>query len=311
MATMNTDYFMAIVEAGSLTKAAEKLYISQPSLSQYLKRLEANLGVELFDHGSSPLRLTYVGERYYQYAQQLRKMNEDIRKEFQDIKNELRGRLRLGIALWRGACLLPDIYPQFHEKYPEIQIELFEGRSIQLENALINNNLDVAVMNLPYNFNYAKLTTEIIFEEPILFAAPTKHPVVQDTLSSCTYLGGYPVAPIDIVTQIPLILTKPGQNLTFQIQDFLGKNHLEPKILMETGNLTTAINLTAKGISSAFIPEEGAEICSRPGEVTYFLLDTKELRWNLAAVYRKDSYIPRLARYFIATLKETMKDRVF
>ena len=63
MVLHNYEYFVAIVEAGSLTKAAEHLYVSQPSLSQYLKRLEASLGVELFDRSTSPLRLTYTGER--------------------------------------------------------------------------------------------------------------------------------------------------------------------------------------------------------------------------------------------------------
>lgn len=98
MVFRNYEYFAAIVEAGSLTRAAEQLYISQPSLSQYVKRLEANLGVELFDRSTSPLRLTYTGERYYQYVLQLMKLDENVRREFQDIKNQTSGRLRLGVA---------------------------------------------------------------------------------------------------------------------------------------------------------------------------------------------------------------------
>ena len=112
MVLHNYEYFVAIVDEGSLTKAAEHLYVSQPSLSQYLKRLEANLGVELFDRSASPLRLTYTGERYYQYVLQMMKLDENIRREFQDIKNQTSGRLRLGVALWRGACLLPDVFPK-------------------------------------------------------------------------------------------------------------------------------------------------------------------------------------------------------
>lgn len=129
MPSPNYEYFVAIVEAGSLTKAAEKLYVSQPSLSQYLKRLENSLGVELFDHSTSPLRLTFTGERYYQYVLQMMKLEENMRKEFQDIKNSASGVLRLGVALWRGACLLPDTFPYFHEHYPGIRIELTEGRA--------------------------------------------------------------------------------------------------------------------------------------------------------------------------------------
>lgn len=302
----NYEYYITIVECGNLTQAAEKLYISQPSLSQYLKRLEKNLGVELFDHHSSPLRLTYTGERFYKHVLQLQQMETELLREFQDIKSEVRGRLRLGIALWRGACLLPDIYPYFHEKYPEIEIELFEGRSDQLEKALLNDNIDLAVMNLPHTLNYNKLSCESIFMEPILLAAPTTHPVVQEVLSDCTYRGIYPVAPVSILSRIPLIMTKPGQNLTHEVQYFLSRNSIEPQILMDTGNLTTAINLCAKNIGCAFVPAEGAKICRHAGEVTFFLMDDPEFRWPLAAVYKKDSYIPKIAQVFVNTLHEVL-----
>ena len=309
MVFRNYEYFVAIVEAGSLTKAAEKLYISQPSLSQYLKRLEASLGVELFDRNTSPLRLTYTGERYYQHVLQLMKLDENIRKEFQDIKNQTSGRLRLGVAFWRGACLLPDVFPCFHQQYPNIHIELTEGRSIQLESALMNDKIDLAVMNLPRTLDYGKLTCEIICEERIFLAAPTNHPHVQKLLNNCADLGTHPVAPLELLKQIPLILTKPGQNLTHEVMHALGKNHVDPNILLETGNLTTAINLVSKGIACAFVPEEGAKVCQHPGLVTYFAVDSSDLIWDLAAVYRKDSYLTTLSQLFIDVMKQELRDR--
>ena len=307
----NPDYFITIAECGSLTKASEKLFVSQPSLSKYIKRLEDNLGTQLFDRSYSPLRLTYAGERYYKYVLEMQRMDEDLHKEFQDISKELRGRIRLGIALWRGACLLPDVFPRFHEQYPGIEIELFEGRSNQLENALLNDNIDLACMNLPQILNYSRLTCEIIFEEPILLGVPTQHPVVQELLKNCRYAGPYPVAPLDFVMNFPLIITKPGQNLTIQIHSFLGKHHLDPEILMDTGNLTTAINLSASGVAATFVPEGGAQACARPGKLTYLFLDCPELRWPLAVVYRKDSYLPQLSRVFIEAVRETLGKHSF
>ena len=72
---------------------------------------------------------------------------------------------------------------------------------------------------------------------------------------------------------------------------------------METGNLTTAINLAAKGVAFAFVPEEGAKVCQHPGQVTYLRFDSEDLVWDLAAVYRKDVYLPRLSRLFIGAMK--------
>ena len=307
MVLQNYEYFVAMVEAGSLTNAAEHLYVSQPSLSPYLKRLEASLGVELFDRSTSPLRLTYTGERNYQYVLQMMKLDEDVRREFQDIKNQTSGRLRLGVALWRGACLLPDVFPTFHQQYPDIHIELTEGRSVQLEAALMNDKIDLAVMNLPRTLDYSKLVSEIVCEERLLIAAPTQHPYVQGLLADCQTLGGYPVAPLELVNHIPLILTKPGQNSTNQVKHVLGKNHMEPDILLETGNLTTAINLAAQGMACVFVPEEGAKVCQHPGAVTYFAVDSPDLVWDLAAVYRKDTYLTRLSQLFIEVMKQRLQ----
>lgn len=304
----NYEYFLAIVEAGSLTKAAEKLYVSQPSLSQYLRRLEASLDTQLFDRSFSPLRLTYTGERYYQYVLQMVKLDENVRKEFIDIKNQTSGRLRLGLAMWRSACLLPDIFPSFHAQYPNIHLELLEGKSDQLENWLMNDKVDIAVMNLPRTLNYSTLTCEPICEEHILLAAPTEHPAVQQLLQATNALPteNYPIAPLSLAGQIPLVLTKPGQNLTHEIRHALGKNHIEPDILMETGNLTTAINLTARGVACTFVPEEGAKVCQHPGAVTYFRIDSNDLVWELAAVYRKDTYVTQLSRLFIKVMKQQL-----
>ncbi len=302
----NYEYFLAIAESGSLTKAAEQLYVSQPSLSQYLKRLETGLGVELFDHRTSPLKLTYTGERYYQYVKKIKQLDENAQKELRDIQNPSGGQLRLGVAFWRGACLLPDVFPAFHKAYPDIRLELLEGRSVQLEGALMNNKIDVAILNLPRTLHYDKLACEIICEERILLAVPTKHPYVQSLLQNCRLQGGHPVAPLEILREIPLIPTKTGQNLTHEIRYALNKHQIEPEILFDTGNLTTAINLTAKGMGCTFVPEEGAKVCLHPGEVTYFTVDCPDFVWDLGAVYRRDTYLPHIARLFIDSVKQQL-----
>lgn len=302
----NYEYFLTIADSGSLTKAAEQLYVSQPSLSQYLKRLERSLGVELFDHKASPLKLTYTGERYYNYVKKVKQLDENVQKEFRDIQEQSGGLLRLGVAFWRGACLLPDIFPTFHKAYPGIHLELLEGRASQLESALMNDKIDIAVLNLPHTLHYDKLSYEILCQERILLAAPTQHPYIQSLLQDCRLLGGRPVAPLDVLNHMPLILTKPGQNLTHAITYALNRHQLEPDILLETGNLTTAINLAAQGMGCAFVPEEGAKVCLHPGQVTYFTVDSPDLVWELGAVYRKDVYLSKIARLFIQSVKQQL-----
>lgn len=307
MRNQNLEYFLTIAEEGSLTKAASKLYVSQPSLSQYLKRLEKGLGVELFDHTASPLKLTYAGQRYFEYLTQCKRNDENILKELHDIREEKSGRIRLGVAMWRGACLLPEVYPEFHRRYPNIRLELSEGRTALFQKELLNDQLDLAIANIGSNMNYDQFTTELIRNEQILFAVPTQNSYVQTLLRKpIGYKNGLPVAPISIVHDLPLIMTKPGQNITSQLQSFFSANQLSPNVLLETSNLTTAINLVAAGMGGVFVPEEGSHICRREGRVTYFCIDAPKLSWELAFIYRKNAYLSGISRLFINFVKEML-----
>lgn len=306
MTSNNYEYFLTIVECGSITKAAEKLFVSQPSLSQYLKRLEKNLGAELFDRNTSPLKLTFPGERYYEYALQQKKLDEAMIKEFQDIKSQDAGVLSIGVALWRGASLLPAIFPRFHEMYPKISLELVEGPFDMVLNSLLKDKIDIAVFNT-VQFNEG-IVCETILEEPLLLAMPTGHPVTQKYLANQPpNAGAYPIAPIDIITELPLVMGRPEQNNYKAITNMLHVYNLEPEILLTTANTTTAINLVKTGICGTFVPGEGAKVCQHPGQVTYFMIDVPELWWPLVVAHKKGSYLTRISRLFIEELKNNME----
>lgn len=306
MITQNPDYLIAIVENGNLTKASEKLFISQPSLSQYIKRLESSLGTELFDRSSSPMKLTYAGERYYDYILQVKQMEINIKEELLHIKQEMRGRIRLGVALWRGACLIPDVFPEYHRRFPEVKLELFEGRFVQMKQALENFEIDLMIANLLPAGNYADVQVEPITRERILLAAPASSAVVQEALKKNNQGGDFPVISLDILDHLPLVVTKKGQALTDMISSMLTRQHITPDVLMETGNLTTAINLTAKGMCCTFVPEEGARICRHPDDVVFFKVDQADLSWDLAFLYRKNSYLGAVKTSFMDCVKEIL-----
>ena len=313
MITQNPDYLIAIVESGNLSKAAEKLFISQPSLSQYVKRLEASLGTELFDRSYSPMKLTFAGERYYDYILQMKQMELNVREELLEIQQERRGKIRLGIALWRGACLIPDVFPEFHRRFPEVSLELFEGRFSQMKNALINYEIDLMIANLLPNGSFAEFEVDNIMEEKILLAAPCSSDAVKEAVlppREGDHPEGYARIHPDILKKIPLIATKEGQALTEIIRSMYTREHIQPEILMRTGNLTTAINLAAKGMGCTFIPAEGAAVCQRPGDIEFYELDGINLSWSLAFLYRKNSYIGLIRKGFIDCVKEILTTRI-
>ncbi len=302
MSGINADYFLAIVQEGTLTRAAQRLYVSQSSLSQYLKRLEKHLGVELFDRSSSPLRLTYAGKRYYEHVLQISKQEENLRRELQDIRGELQGVVRMGVAFWRGASLIPDVFPSFHEKYPRIRLQLEEGPGSQMTQALENDRIDFAVMNLPHTLDYSRFVCRTLCEERFLVAMPEHHPLVQEILKTAKTVRGNPVVPFEALAELPWISSMPGMHSTVEVSHLLGKHQIHPDVLLSTANLTTGVNLVAKGLGYCFIPERGASVCQRPGLVRYFEVDAPGHVWTLAAVYRRDVYLPRAAQLFIEEL---------
>jgi len=164
-------------------------------------------------------------------------------------------------------------------------------------------------LNLPHMIDYGKFTCTPIYEERLLLAMPLANKTVREHLRECKYSGGYPVASLDMLEKIPFIATRPGMNLTVEVKHLFEQKHIEPVVLLETGNLTTAINLVAKGVGYTFVPEGGAHVCMRPEKVEYFAVDTPECAWTLAAVYRRDVYVSNLVRLFVEELKEIYKGR--
>lgn len=306
----NPEYFMAIVESGSLKKAAERLYVSSSYLSQYLKKLEEELGIHLFEHKASPLRLTYAGRQYYDYVLQIIHMTKNLEQEFQDIKIQESGELRIGFSTWRGSIILPTIFPEFHKQYPRIQVRPMEASPNQLISALIAGSLDLVIVSgapLQYNNMLKKIEFEPIFNEKILLAAPMQQPCVQNILRD--YHGEVPYLLTEsefriLLKHIPIITGVPGQALSYAADYITQKYHLKPTVLMEIQNLTTSLNMVSAESACIFLPEAAAHMNSRKEGIAYFDPDVPELNQPLLAVYRKGGSIPRFARLFVKTAKE-------
>ena len=136
--------------------------------------------------------------------------------------------------------------------------------------------------------------------------APAKNEYIQQQLQHCRYEGGVPLISLDVLEHIPLVLTKEGQSLTEMVNNAVAQSGVKSQILMETGNLTTAINLAAKGVCCAFVPAEGARICQHPGSVQFFAVDSVELSWALAFIYRRNQELGVIRRNFIQCTKEIL-----
>jgi DNA-binding transcriptional LysR family regulator len=147
------EYFMTIIEEGGVSKAAEKLFISQSSVSKYLKRLEDNLELQLFNRESYPLCLTEAGELYFKYVKKIFEQEKEFLTNIAELKEGTRGIINIGIALFHSAMFFPVILPEFRRRYPNIHIEAHEGTSQDMIAMLEHDKVDFAIFQLPSSYN--------------------------------------------------------------------------------------------------------------------------------------------------------------
>ena len=158
-------YIRTIAQEGSITAAAKKLYISQPSLSQMLKQVEAELGVSLFDRSVSPFRPTFAGEKYLQTAGIILAASQRLETQIQAIREENSGRLRLGISVQRAMQVLPLALPWFMAQFPHVLLEITERGSAHLEELVLQGQVDLALAAI--ESTSPRLSYELIEREEI------------------------------------------------------------------------------------------------------------------------------------------------
>ena len=177
MVSKQDETFLAIAQAGSVSKAAQGLYLSQPAVSRSLKRLEEDLGVQLFDREEAPLRLTQAGERYLRYVRENQERERRLRQDLAQLEREPSGAVRVGLNFWRSSLVLPRVLPAFQRRYPHIQVEPAEGSHQDLSVLLDQGKLDFALLHRPNP--YPQFAFQHLRHERILLFLRRDAPVLE------------------------------------------------------------------------------------------------------------------------------------
>ena len=296
-------YFLTIAECRSITRAAEKLYVSQPYLSKYLKALETSVGSQLFERRRNELVLTSAGEAYLKYIRDCTVLDRRWLKEIDEIKADMRGRIALGLHMWRSSKLIPDVLPAFLDQYPHVDIELYEGTSPFLQDLLMQEKLDFCIMNLP--IDYEHFNYEVIMREKILLAGSPKNPVVQQALDENPSYDDFPHFDLNRLTGQTLCLMKTGEQIHTKISGVLNHYHVTPSRVIETTNQQTALNLAKTGFCFTFVPQNGMHFLQEPpGKLVFFTVGSPVLTQTLVAVYSKEYPLSKLARKMVDRIKQ-------
>lgn len=282
------DYVLALAEERNLTRAAKKAFISQPALTNYINRLESQLGVKLFDRSVTPIQITRAGSLY---IERMKKIQTDENNLF----NELRALgaqetvFHLGIGSTRGSHWLPHLLPEFCRRHPEVAVQLLERGEEALEDGVRRGELDLAIGVL--NTSYDELHYEKLTDEAVLLAVPRSFSCVsslgpRDALPDKPYLLDAAQADGQ-----PFLLPYPGSGFYRCTKLLLGQAKVKPGRVLNYTNMNTAYQLCAGGVGMLFITPDSFDrfLPGLQNQIAFCTLQQPVYTRTSVAAYRPDT----------------------
>lgn len=245
---LNLYYFSVTAEELNFTTAAKRLFISQQSLSNHISGLEREFGVVLFNR-TRPITLTEAGALLLQSSKELLSEKAQIEKAMQDIRDFRKGELSIGVPTSRGAIVLPKILPQFNRSFPQIKLNLVEGTTQQINQALYEGRTD---LNIGFVVNDPERVREQpLYEERIVCVIP-KSLLAETQLAKNT---AHPEEQMrTIFSSFPFLKMTSNTWLGSVFDELCRRLQTEPRLVLETGSLATLVSLCATGMGAILLP---------------------------------------------------------
>lgn len=290
----HAQYMLTVLKEGSITAAAKKLYISQPSLSQMIKLVENTLGTPIFNRSTDPITLTYAGEKYIEAAKKILTINDNLIKEIEEINHEEHGTIKLGIPVQRAMQVMPYVLPRFYAKYPHVKVDVRESGSANTEAAVLDGNVDLACLT---TYPKHEELNYILIEEEELVLLTSRNSQLAKRIPS-----GTPISITEAKNE-KFISSKVGHSVR-DTQDRLFVTYdIQPEILMETSSIEvgkrTAIACDAVMICPINYIEMTPEL--HPGCCVYPIQGIEQRR-SFYVCHKKELYLTKYMRDFIEIL---------
>ena len=281
-------YFVAVAEQGSVTRAAQNLSISQSSVTEALKELESDLGVALFERHPRGLSITHNGHQFLRHATKILATVSDARNSFSGGLATRGGKLNIGVTSLVAGYVLSDLLARFRRACPEVDVSAIEDNGGYLEHLLIGGELDVAVMVISNLRDRMALQAEILETSPYRLWLPMGHSLVSADIISVADVAREPL--------IMLTVDEIEEN-TGKLLSALGAR---PQVAFRTRSVEAVRSLVATGAGVALLPD----LVYRPWSLEGDRIESRDVSGSLPVVqvgmvWRKGSGLPQAARDFV------------
>ena len=291
----NKEYILAIVREGTFSKAAEKLFVSQPSLSATVKRLEEKLGAPIFDRTTMPVGLTELGREYVKCATEIEQREEDFKLFINRCTNLTAGEVKIGASSLFSSFLLPSMIEGFQNAYPLVTVRIFENNTKDLLRELAEGDLDIVIDNAVIKAE--NILSSEYSREMILLALPNTMPISEklakisfsaEEIKNDRHRLDDRAATLDEFSALPFIILNSENDTGKRAINLFKKHSIKPNVLFKLDQQITAYNISSSGMGACFVSDVLVKNAPTSQNMRYFKLADNETNRSIY-IYRKSN----------------------
>ena len=287
--------FMEVADQQSFTKAAEHTFLSQPSLSKIVKRLEEELQVELFDRSTRHLSLTDAGKTVYQQGQKSLESLSELKILLDELRNVKTGEIKIGIPPLVGTLVFPDMALKFHAKYPKVWLQLVELGAKRIVQLVENSEVDLAICVLPVDEE--KLNVYPFISDEFVVFIYDEHPLANREKLSISELKDE-----------KFILFSDDFTIHDSVINACQANGFEPNVSYKTSQWDLITELVSAKMGIALLPKSIFYKQNHP-KVKMIPIKDSVFHWRLGIITKKDTYHSFATRELLKMLIENPNEK--
>jgi len=289
--------FVQVAAHHSFSRAAEVLQLTQPSITARIQALERELGESLFERTGRGIRLTDAGAVFLAYAERILQMLQEGKDSLEEVRSVQAGNLRLGSALTVCTYVLPHILHAFHERHPGVDVSVRSGRSEQVLNMLLSDEVQVGLVR---SLVHPDVDTIDLYEDEVILTTNAQHPFARSRRAS-----------IEEVAAQPVILFDRGSSYYGLIHGLFRQAGVVPTVAMELDSMEATKRMVEEGLGIALLPRVCLERELAQGElVEVTISDAPAVSRQIALIYRRGRRRARTVQAFLEVLESIYRVRV-
>lgn len=279
-------YFVEIVKQGGMTRAAEALYIAQPTISKAIKELEHELGNALFDRSKRQLTLTDVGEVFYEKSLEILNLYGNLPNEISSVLGVEQGHITIGLSAIMDMERFSRVLGTFHQKYPSVTFNLIENGGKTIETQIRKGDINIGVTSLPVdNMQFDSFP---LYSEKFQVVAHSSHPLAQQQ-----------TVEISALKDEDFILFNEDFYLNDKIIAAARKVGFVPNIVSKISQWHFIEHLLSAKMGISILPENIVNIISQNQNISVLQLSDAELQWEMGVIWKKDVYLNHATQTFL------------